>query len=87
VQRAVGIPIEPQLDWFHIGMRLERLRKIVHLPVTYAEYRREPEVFDLVERRVERVRHALWHIEKRTFECYAVVKKEYDRLFPAEVAT
>jgi hypothetical protein len=61
VQRAVGIPIEPQLDWFHIGMRLERLRKIVHLPVTYAEYRREPEAFDPMECRVERVRHALWH--------------------------
>jgi hypothetical protein len=61
VQRAAGVPIEPQLDWFHIGMRLERLRKIVHLPVTYAEYRREPEAFDPMERRVKRVRHALWH--------------------------
>jgi hypothetical protein len=29
--------------------------------VTYAEYRREPEAFDPMERRVERVRHALWH--------------------------
>jgi hypothetical protein len=61
VQRAVGIPIEPQLDWFHIGMRLERLRKMVHLPVTYAEYRQAPKAFDPMERRVERVRHALWH--------------------------
>jgi hypothetical protein len=42
-------------------MRLARLRKTVHLPVTYAEYRREPEAFDPMERRAERVRHALWH--------------------------
>ena len=61
VQRAVNIPIEPQLDWFHIGMRLERLRKIVNLPVSYAEYRREPQAFEPMERRVERIRHALWH--------------------------
>jgi hypothetical protein len=61
VQRAVGMPIESQLDWFHIGMRLERLRKIVNLPVTYVEYRREPEAFAPMERRVEQVRHALWH--------------------------
>jgi CRP-like cAMP-binding protein len=26
-------------------------------------------------------------LEKRTCECYAVVKKEYDRLLPAEIAT
>jgi hypothetical protein len=61
VQRAIRIPIEPQLDWFHIGMRLERLRKIVQLPVNYNEYRREPNAFDPMTRRVERVRRALWH--------------------------
>jgi Mn-dependent DtxR family transcriptional regulator len=26
-------------------------------------------------------------LEKRTCECYAVVKKEYDRLLPASMAT
>jgi len=31
------------------------------LPVTYAEYRQAPKAFDPMERRVERVRHALWH--------------------------
>ncbi len=61
VQRAIRIPREPQLDWFHIGMRLERLSKIVQLPVNYNEYRREPNAFDPMIRRVDRVRHALWH--------------------------
>jgi hypothetical protein len=26
-------------------------------------------------------------LEKRTCECYAVVKREYDRLLPGEIAT
>ena len=30
--------MESQLDWFHIGMRLELLRKAVVMPTTYQEY-------------------------------------------------
>jgi hypothetical protein len=42
-------------------MKLERLRTFVNLPVTYAEYRHAPRAFEPMERRVEHVRHALWH--------------------------
>jgi hypothetical protein len=36
VQRSSPRPMESQLDWFHIGMKLELLRKAVVMPVTYS---------------------------------------------------
>jgi hypothetical protein len=37
VQRNIPTPAETQLDWFHIGVRLENLRKAVNMPMTYDE--------------------------------------------------
>jgi hypothetical protein len=34
-ETVITVPMESQLDWFHIGMRLELLRKAVVMPVTY----------------------------------------------------
>jgi hypothetical protein len=36
VQRSSPRPMESQLDWFHIGMRLQLLRKAVVMPVLTA---------------------------------------------------
>jgi hypothetical protein len=52
--------MESQLDWFHIGMRLELLRKAVVMPVTYQEYIEDPHAFAPFQRRVSRLRDALW---------------------------
>ena len=60
VQRSSPRPMESQLDWFHIGMKLELLRKAVVMPVTYQEYLEDPHAFDPVQRRVSRLRDALW---------------------------
>jgi hypothetical protein len=60
VQRSSPRPMESQLDWFHIGMKLELLRKAVVMPVTYQEYLEDPRAFDPVKRRVSRLRDALW---------------------------
>jgi hypothetical protein len=61
VHRSSPRPIESQLDWFHIGMRLELLRKAVVMPVTYQEYLEHPHAFGPMQRRVSRLRNALWH--------------------------
>jgi hypothetical protein len=37
VQSTASADVTQQLDWFHIGMRLERLRKTVQMPMTYRE--------------------------------------------------
>jgi hypothetical protein len=60
VQRASPRPMESQLDWFHIGMKLELLRKCVVMPVSYQEYLNDPRAFDPIQRRVSRLRDALW---------------------------
>jgi hypothetical protein len=60
VQRSSPRPMESQVDWFHIGMRLELLRKVVVMPVTYQEYLVAPQAFDPVQRRVSQLRDALW---------------------------
>jgi hypothetical protein len=60
VQRASPRPMESQLDWFHIGMKLELLRKAVAMPVSYQEYFDDPHAFDPVRSRVSRLRDALW---------------------------
>jgi hypothetical protein len=52
--------MESQLDWFHIGMKLELLRKAVVMPVTYQEYLEDPHAFDPLQRRISRLRDALW---------------------------
>jgi hypothetical protein len=52
--------MESQLDWFHIGMKLELLRKAVVMPVTYQEYFEDPQAFDPVQLRISRLRDALW---------------------------
>jgi hypothetical protein len=60
VQRSSPAPMETQLDWFHVGMRLELLRKVVVMPTTYQEYLEDPHAFAPVLRRVSRLRDALW---------------------------
>jgi hypothetical protein len=60
VQRSSPRPMESQLDWFHIGMRLELLRKAVVMPVTYQEYLADPTAFGPMQRRVSQLRSALW---------------------------
>ena len=60
VQRSSPRPINSQLDWFHIGMKLELLRKAVVMPVTYQEYLDDPYAFEPQQRRVSRLRNALW---------------------------
>jgi hypothetical protein len=60
VQRSSPRPMESQLDWFHIGMKLELLRKAVVMPVTYQEYLENPHAFDPLQRRVSRLRDGLW---------------------------
>jgi hypothetical protein len=60
VQRSSPRPMDSQLDWFHIGMKLELLRKVVVMPVTYQEYLDDPDAFDPLQRRVSRLRDALW---------------------------
>jgi hypothetical protein len=60
VQRSSPRPMESQLDWFHIGMKLELLRKAVAMPVTYPEYLENPNAFDPSRRRISRLRDALW---------------------------
>jgi hypothetical protein len=60
VQRSSPRPMESQLDWFHIGMKLELLRKAVVMPVSYQEYLDDPHAFDSLQRRVSRLRNALW---------------------------
>ena len=37
VQCSSPRPMESQLDWLHIGVRLDPLRKAVVMPLTYQE--------------------------------------------------
>jgi hypothetical protein len=60
VQRSSPRPMESQLDWFHIGMKLELLRKAVVMPVTYQEYLEDPHAFHPLQRRISRLRDSLW---------------------------
>jgi hypothetical protein len=60
VQNSMGKRVESQLDWFRIGTRLERLRKVVHLPVTYAEYFANPTATKPMEILVNQLRNVLW---------------------------
>jgi hypothetical protein len=60
VQNSICGKVTQQLDWFHIGMRLERLRKAVHLPMSYTEFVQSPNALQPLERRVSRIREALW---------------------------
>jgi hypothetical protein len=60
VQRSSPRPMESQLDWFHIGMRLELMRKSVVMPVSYQEYLEDRHAFAPMQRRVARLRNALW---------------------------
>jgi hypothetical protein len=60
VQRTASADVTQQLDWFHIGMRLERLRKTVQMPMTYREFIHNPGVTEPPERRVFKVRDYLW---------------------------
>ncbi|MGO9594558.1 MAG: hypothetical protein ACLQFT_03315 [Steroidobacteraceae bacterium] len=60
VRASLGKQVQSLLDWFHIGMRLERLRNAVRLPMTYAEFLRNPEQLKPLERRVSGIRDVLW---------------------------
>ena len=44
VAGVMGRRVECQLDWFHIGVRLERLCIVVWMPVIYAEHCHNPNV-------------------------------------------
>jgi hypothetical protein len=46
VQRSWPRPMESKLDWFHMGMKLELLRKAVVMPVKYLEYLEDPHAFN-----------------------------------------
>ena len=60
VEDTISKNVTQQLDWFHIGMRLARLRQVVHLPMSYTQFLRNPDAFKPLERRVSRIRDALW---------------------------
>ena len=80
VQRSSPRPMDSQLDWFHIGMKLELLRKAVVMPVTYQEYLDDPNAFDPLQRRVSRLRDALWR--GRTWQAllqFAWLRGDIDR--------
>jgi hypothetical protein len=80
VQRSSPGPMDSQLDWFHIGMKLELLRKAVVMPVTYQEYLDDPNAFDPLQRRVSRLRDALWR--GRTWQAllqFAWLRGDIDR--------
>jgi len=80
VERSMSKPIEAQLDWFHIGMRLEHLRKVVSLPVTYREYLENPEASEPMRARVSRLRDALWRGRPwRALLQFARLRRDIDR--------
>ncbi len=80
VQRSMSRPIEAQLDWFHIGMRLEPLRKVVSLPVTYREYLENPDASEPMRARVSRLRDALWRGRPwRALLQFARLRRDIDR--------
>jgi hypothetical protein len=61
-------------------MRLELLRKAVVMPVTYQEYLDDPEAFGPMQRRVSRLRSALWR--GRSWQAllqFAWLRKDIDR--------
>jgi hypothetical protein len=60
VHRSSSRPMESQLDWFHIGMRLELLRKALVMPVIYQEFLEDPHAFDPVQRSISRLSDVLW---------------------------
>ena len=60
VQRSMSQTVDPQLAWFHIGMRLERLLKIVQMPVSYREFMENPNASRPAELLVARLRNAPW---------------------------
>ena len=80
VQRSSPRPMESQLNWFHIGMKLELLRKAVAMPVTYQEYLNDPRAFDHLQRRVSRLRDALWRGKSwRALLQFAWLRGDIDR--------
>jgi len=80
VQRSMSKPIEAQLDWFHIGMRLEHLRKVVSLPTSYREYLENPEASKPMRAYVSRLRDALWRGRPwRALLQFARLRREIDR--------
>jgi hypothetical protein len=60
VRRWAGSEITQQVDWFHIGMRLQHLRSAANLPMTYGDYLHRPHALDPLQKRVDRIREALW---------------------------
>ena len=60
VRRWVGSEIVQQLDWFHIGMRIEHLRSAANLPMTYGDFLYRRDALDPLQKRIDRIREALW---------------------------
>jgi hypothetical protein len=69
VQRSSSMPMDSQLDWFHIGMKLELLRKVVVMPVTYQEYLDDPDASAPPQRRVSRLRDTLGEVDHGKHFC------------------
>lgn len=80
VQHNISTPAETQLDWFHIGMRLENLRKAVSMPMTYDEFRVSIRSVDPRNARVSKLRDALWR--GRSWQAllqFARLRRDIDR--------
>ena len=79
VRKVLRSAAPSQLDWFHIGMRLERLKKAVRLPVTYAEYLSSPDASKPREKRVSLIRDALWRGRAHEAEAqFDLLQREVD---------
>jgi hypothetical protein len=60
VRRWAGSDVAQQVEWFHSGMRLQHLRSAAHLPTTYGDYLHRPHALDPLQKRIDRIREALW---------------------------
>ena len=81
VESVMGRRVQCQLDWFHIGMRLELLRKIVQMPQTYPEYCKNPKAWMPAEEKVSKFRNALWHgRSSRAIQLFAELRHEVGHL-------
>jgi hypothetical protein len=49
----VGSEVAQQLDWFHIGMRIEHLRSAANLPMTYEDFLYRRAALDPLQKRIE----------------------------------
>lgn len=80
VQRNIPTIADMQLDWFHIGMRLENLRKSVSMPKSYDEWRASLHSPNPRRDRVSKLRDALWRGRSwRALLQFARLRRDVDR--------